>query len=108
MFSAPTVDTGNWTLLSLLTFAVALSVNPAHMCSMVMIITCSAIIVILLQCEYSPHAVHWIVGLPVPKFLDMKSFLGLTDDPVDGPGQGGASEVDFLFFFPLFDVFLVS
>ena len=36
----------------------------------------------------------------------MKSFFGLTDDPVDGPGQGGASEVDFLFFFPLCDVFL--
>ena len=38
----------------------------------------------------------------------MKSFLGLTDDPVDDPGWGGAAEVDFLFFLPLFDVFLVS
>ena len=56
-------------------------------------------------CEYSPHAVHWIVDLPVPKFLDMKSFLGQTDDPVDGSGWGGASEVDFLPFLPLFDVF---
>ena len=61
-----------------------------------------------LQCEYSPHAVHWIVGLPVSKFLEVKSFLGLRDGPVDGPGWGGASEVDFLLFLPLLDVLLVS
>ena len=35
-----------------------------------------------------PHAVHWIMGLPVPQFLDMKLFLGPRDDPVDGPGWG--------------------
>ena len=46
VFSTPTVDTDDWALLTLLTFVVVLSVNPAHVCSMVMIITCSAIIII--------------------------------------------------------------
>ena len=40
----------------------------------------------LLQCEYSPHAVHWMVGLPVPKFLELKSVLGTTNPPVDASG----------------------
>ena len=43
-----------------------------------------------------------------PKFLDVKLFLGLTDGPVDGPGWGGASEVNFLVFLPLLDVVLAS
>ena len=60
----------------------------------------------LLQCEYSPHAIHWIVGLPVPKFLDVKSFLGPTAGPVEVPGWSGASEVDFLVFLPLLDIML--
>ena len=51
---------------------------------------------------------HWIVGLPVPKFLEVKSFLGPTDGPVGGPGWDGALEVDFLLFLPLPDVILVS
>ena len=95
VLSTSTVDTYLWTLLTLLTLVVVgLSVNPAHVCSMVMVITCRAIVIVcghsLLQCEYSPHAIHWIVGLPVPKFLEVKSFLGPRDGPVDGPGWGGA------------------
>ena len=47
-------------------------------------------------------------GLPVPKFLDVKSNLGPTDGPAGGPGWGGASEFYFLFFLPLPDVVLAS
>ena len=37
----------------------------------------------------------------MPKFLELKSVLGTTNPPVDIPGQGGTSYVDFfLFFFP--------
>ena len=54
----------------------------------------------LLQCEYSPHAVHWMVDLPVPRFLDWKSVQGTSPPSDDVPGQGGNSYVDFLFFFP--------
>ena len=37
----------------------------------------------LLQWLYSPHAVHCMVGLPVPSFLDVNSVLGnvLVDVP---------------------------
>ena len=56
----------------------------------------------LLQCKYSLHAVHWMVGLAVPKFFELKSVLGTANPPVDVPGWGGTSCVDFfLFFFPL-------
>ena len=47
VFSTSTVDTYLWTLLTLLTLVVVgLSVNPAHVCSMVMVITHCAIIII--------------------------------------------------------------
>ena len=54
----------------------------------------------LLQCEYSPHAVHWMVDLPVPKFLGWKSVQGTILPSDDVPGWGGTSYVDFLSFFP--------
>ena len=45
---------------------------------------------------------RWYQGLPVPKFLEMKSVLGIANPPADIPGWGGTSCVNFfLFFIPL-------
>ena len=59
----------------------------------------------LLQCVYSPHAVHCIVGQPVPKFLNEKSVLGVVLVPVEVPSVGLVDPLSlaalFLPFLPL-------
>ena len=44
-----------------------------------------------LQCVYSPQAVHWMLSLPIPKFLELKSVLGTVSVPWDVPRQAAAS-----------------
>ena len=112
MLSTSTVDTYLWTSTDpVVPVVVGLSAGPAYVCSMVMVITCHAI-VYRMGTPFSSVNTHHIpytdCGLPVPKFLEVKPFLGPKDGPVDGPGWGGASEVDFLLFMPLLDVILVS